>query len=415
MNGQLGGLLHRILGDDLPIRFEFYDGSAVGPADSPATIVIARPEALSRMLYAPGELGVARAYIAGDLVVEGDFLEALRLRELMPVPRFDLRTRAEMAKVLGRAALHRPAPPPEEVKLRGRFHSTARDQAAVSHHYDVSNDFYELLLGETMLYSCALWSDPHGGLDKAQTAKIDLVCRKLDIQPGMRVLDAGCGWGSLSIHAAREYGAVMTAVTLSEEQAAYARKRVAEAGLEHQVEIRVQDYRSITDEPFDLVAAVGILEHVGSDLPNYPATMHRLLKPGGRFFHHAISRAPFRRERFPKPTFINSYVFPDADLHEIGDIVSTFQEASFEVRHVETLRDHYVLTLREWASRLDRYWDDTLRLIGPGRARVWKLYINAAILGFEENRLQIHHILSVKLDRGRSGMSLVPGDWSHHS
>ena len=186
VNGQLGGLLHRILGDDLPIRFEFYDGSAVGPADSPATIVITRPEALSRMLYAPGELGVAHAYIAGDLVVEGDFLEALRLRERMPVPRFDLRTRAEMAKVLGRAALHRPAPPPEEVKLRGRFHSTARDQAAVSHHYDVSNDFYELLLGETMLYSCALWSDPHGGLDKAQTAKIDLVCRKLDIQPGMR-------------------------------------------------------------------------------------------------------------------------------------------------------------------------------------------------------------------------------------
>ena len=166
----------------------------------------------------------------------------------------------------------------------------------------------------------------------------------------------------------------MTAVTLSEEQAAYARKRVAEAGLEHQVEIRVQDYRSITDEPFDLVAAVGILEHVGSDLPNYPATMHRLLKPGGRFFHHAISRAPFRRERFPKPTFINSYVFPDADLHEIGDIVSTFQEASFEVRHVETLRDHYVLTLREWASRLDQCWDETLRLIGPGRAGLEALH-----------------------------------------
>ena len=342
-------------------------------------------------------------------------MEALRLRGRMPVPRFDPRTRAEMAKVLGCAALHRPAPPPEEVKLRGRFHSTARDQAAVSHHYDVSNDFYELLLGETMLYSCALWSDPHGGLDKAQTAKIDLVCRKLDIQPGMRVLDAGCGWGSRSIYAAREYGAVMTAVTLSEEQAAYARKRVAEAGLEHQVEIRVQDYRKHHRRALRSRRGGGDprarrqrpAELPGDDAP--PAQARRTVLPP------CDQPVPFRRERFPKPTFINSYVFPDADLHEIGDIVSTFQEASFEVRHVETLRDHYVLTLREWASRLDQCWDDTLRLIGPGRARVWKLYINAAILGFEENRLQIHHILSVKLDRGRSGMSLVPGDWSHHS
>jgi cyclopropane-fatty-acyl-phospholipid synthase len=409
----LADLVRRVFGDDLPVRFRFFDGSSIGPDHSPATLVITNPDALSRILYAPGELGVARAFIAGDIAVEGDFLAALRLREVMPVPRFDARTRLEMAKLLGRSALHRPPPPPEEVKLRGRFHSTARDQAAVSHHYDVSNEFYEMLLGTTMMYSCAVWSDPNAGLDEAQTAKIDLVCRKLDIRPGDRVLDAGCGWGSLSIHAAREYGAVMTAVTLSEEQAGYARKRVAEAGLDHQIEIRVQDYRTIEDPPFDLVAAVGILEHVGSDLPNYPATMHRLLKPGGRFFHHAISRPPVKRERFPKPTFINSYVFPDADLHEIGRIVSAFQEANFEVRHVETLRDHYIVTLNVWADRLQTNWDDTVRLLGAGRARVWQLYINAAILGFEENRLQIHHVLSVKLDNGRSGMTLVPGDWSH--
>lgn len=405
--------MHRILGDDLPIRFEFYDGSHAGPDDSPATIVIKNATALSRMLYAPGELGVARAYVAGDLVVEGDLLAALRLRERMPVPKFDLAARAEIARVLGKAALSRPEPPPEEVRLRGRFHSTARDQAAIKHHYDVSNEFYEMLLGETMLYSCAVWSDPDGGLDKAQVAKIDLVCRKLDIQPGDRVLDVGCGWGSLSIHAAREYGAQMTAVTLSPEQAEYARKRVHDAGLESQIEIRVQDYRTVADPPFDNVAAVGILEHVGSDLPAYPATMLRLLKPGGRFFHHAISRPPFKKERFPKPTFINSYVFPDADLHEIGHIISAFQEAGFEARHMETLRDHYVFTLRAWADRLHQHWDEAVRLIGAGHARVWKLYITAAILGFEENRLQIHHVLSVKLDRGHSGMSLIPGDWTH--
>ena len=346
-------------------------------------------------------------------MVEGDFLAALRLRERMPVPRFDARTRVEIAKVLGRSALRRPAPPPEEVKLRGRFHSTARDQAAVSHHYDVSNDFYEMLLGDTMMYSCAVWSDPTAGLDEAQTAKIDLVCRKLDIQPGDRVLDAGCGWGSLSIHAAQRVRRGHDGRDAVGGAGGLRGKRVAEAGLDHQIEIRVQDYRTIEDPPFDLVAAVGILEHVGSDLPNYPATMYRLLKPGGRFFHRAISRPPVKRERFPKPTFINSYVFPDADLHEIGHIVSAFQEANFEVRHVETLRDHYIVTLKVWADRLQTNWDDTVRLIGAGRARVWQLYINAAILGFEENRLQIHHVLSVKLDHGRSGMTLVPGDWSH--
>jgi cyclopropane-fatty-acyl-phospholipid synthase len=409
----LGSLLTRIMGDDLPIRFRFYDGSEVGPADAPATAVVASPDALSRILYAPGELGVARAYIAGDLVVEGDFMAALQLRELMPVPKFDTRTRLAMARVLGRAALHRLPPPPEEVKLRGRFHSSARDKEAISHHYDVSNDFYELLLGDTMLYSCAVWSDPGADLDKAQMAKVDLVCRKLDLQPGMRLLDAGCGWGTLSIHAARTYGVNVTAVTLSEEQAAFAHKRIANAGLEQQIDLRVQDYRTVDEKPFDVIACVGLLEHIGSDLPNYPATMYRLLRPGGRFFHHAISRPPFKKERFPKPTFINSYVFPDADLHEIGHIVSAFQEANFEVRHVETLRDHYVHTLRAWCDRLEEHWDAAVELIGVRNARVWKLYMSAAVLGFAENRLQIHHVLSVKPDKGRSGMSLVPGDWRH--
>ena len=333
-------------------------------------------------------------------------MEALRLRELMPVPRFDLRTRAEMVKVLGRRRIHRPAPPPEEVKLRGRFHSTARDQAAVSHHYDVSNDFYELLLGETMLYSCALWSDPHGGLDKAQTAKIDLVCRKLDIQPGMRVLDAGCGWGACPSTPLVSTALVMTAVTLSEEQAAYARKRVAEAGLEHQVDIRVQDYRKHHRRALRSRRRGGDprarrqrpAELPGDDAP--PAQARRTVLPPCDQPRTVSART------VPEADVHQLLRLPDADLHEIGDIVSTFQEKSFEARHVETLRDHYVLTLREWASRLDRYWDDTLRLTRPRPRWVWKLYINAEILGFEENRLQIHHILSVKLDRGRSGMSL---------
>ncbi len=408
----LADLLVRILGEDLPIRFRFYDGSEVGRSDAPATVTITRPDALSRMLYAPGELGVARAFVAGDLAVDGDFLAALRLRERMPVPKFDMATRLAMARVLGAAVLRRPPPPPEEVKLRGRFHSTRRDKAAISHHYDVSNDFYELLLGDTMLYSCAVWSEPGADLDRAQIAKIDLVCRKLGLRPGMRLLDAGCGWGTLSLHAVQNYDVSVTAVTLSDEQATYARKRVAEAGLGHRIDVRVQDYRSVDDEPFDAIACVGMLEHVGSDLPNYSRTMHRLLRPGGRFLHHAISRPPFRKQRFHKPTFINAYVFPDADLHEIGHIVSSLQEADLEVRHVETLRDHYVLTLTAWLERLYANWDRAVELIGLRKVRVWQLYLSAAVLGFEDNRLQIHHVLSVKPDRGRSGMSLVPGDWS---
>ena len=407
----LAAVVARLLGDDVPIRFEFYDGSALGPADATARVVVERPEALARILYAPGELGVARAYVAGDLTVEGDLREVLTLRERMPVPRFTAADRLAILRALGREHLRPVAPPPEEVRLRGRLHSWGREADAISHHYDVSNEFYELLLGPAMTYTCALWSEPGIDLVRAQWLKHELVCRKLDLRPGMHLLDCGSGWGTMAIHAAREHGVVVTAVTLSEQQVDWSRKAVAEAGLADRVEVRYQDYRAVDDGPYDAISSIGMFEHVGSDLDAYPATMFRLLRPGGRFVHHAVSRPPFRRRRLARPTFLDRYVFPDADLHEIGTIVSAIQGAGFEARHMESLRDHYPPTIAAWLANLDARWDEAVSLVGAGRARVWRLYLAAAELGMADNRIQIHQVVSVKPDHGRSGFSPVPGDW----
>jgi cyclopropane-fatty-acyl-phospholipid synthase len=297
------------------------------------------------------------------------------------------------------------------VRLRGRRHSGGREADAISHHYDVSNDLYRLLLGPSMTYTCAVWSEPEASLERAQWLKHELVCTKLDLRPGTRLLDCGTGWGTFAIHAARHRGALVTAVTLSEQQVEWARKAVAEAGLTDRVEIRLQDYRDVDDGPYDAISAIGMFEHVGSDVKAYPATMVRLLRPGGRFLHHAVSRPPFRRRRLARPTFLDRYVFPDADLHEIGTIISALQEAGFEARHMESLRDHYPRTIEAWLDRLDAGWDQAVSIVGAGRARVWRLYLAAAQMGLADNRVQIHQVLSVKPDGGRSGFSLVPGEW----
>jgi cyclopropane-fatty-acyl-phospholipid synthase len=407
----LAAIVAGLLGDDLPIRFEFYDGSAIGPLGAPATVVVRRPEALARILYAPGELGVARAYVAGDLAVDGDLREVLALRERMPVPRFTAADRLALVRALGRERLRPLPPPPEEVRLRGRLHSWGREADAISHHYDVSNEFYELLLGPSMTYTCALWSEPGIDLARAQWLKYELVCRKLDLRPGMHLLDCGSGWGGMALHAAREHGVTVTAVTLSELQVEWARKAVAEAGLADRVDIRYQDYRAVDDGPYDAISSIGMFEHVGSDLARYPATMFGLLRPGGRFVHHAVSRPPFRRRRLARPTFLDRYVFPDADLHEIGTIVSAIQAAGFEARHMESLRDHYPPTISAWLDNLEGRWDEAVSLIGEGRARVWQLYLAAAQLGLTDNRVQIHQVVAVRPDHGRSGFSRQPGDW----
>src|SRR5438067_7046561 len=323
----IAAMVEDLLGGDLPVAVEAYDGSRAGPSDPPATLIVRSPTALQRILTAPGELGFGRAYVAGDLDFEGDIWAILGLRERMPSVKLSPAQWLTFARLVGTTGLKRPAPPPEEAHLRGRVHSKSRDAAAIAHHYDVSNDFYRLVLGSTMTYSCAVWAHPSTTLAEAQEAKYELICRKLDLQPGMRLLDIGCGWGGMAIHAARHHGVPAVGVTLSSRQAELAEKRVAEAGLDSVVEIRMQDYRDVADGPYDAISSIGMFEHVGlSQVKRYFDRVYAVLRPQGRFLNHAIGRPPFEggRARFSRG-FIDRYVFPDGELHEVGTIVSAIQ------------------------------------------------------------------------------------------
>lgn len=413
-------LLESLLGAAPPTRVRLWDGSSFG-ADSATTILVRSPDAIRRALFRPGELGLARAFVAGDLDVDGDIFAALEAYQGGDT-RWPSATTGAAALALLRALGPRPpAPPPEEARMQGRRHSQDRDAAAISHHYDVSNAFYRLLLGPTMTYSCAVWESPQTSLDAAQRAKHDLICRKLGLRPGERMLDVGCGWGSLLLHAARHYGIRGVGVTISLEQAAEARRRIAAAGLTDAVEIRLQDYREVSDGPFDAISSVGMVEHVGrAMLPRYFESLHRLLRPGGRLLNHGISSpgdpAGAHRDRpylgpLPLPRgrdFLRRYVFPDGELHEIGLMTTLAQAAGFEVRHIENLREHYALTLRAWVRRLEENWTAATAEVGAGRARVWRLYMAGSALSFERGFTQIHQTLAVRPDAGRAGLPLRP-------
>src|SRR4051794_6743974 len=402
---RLAGALAVVLGvDRLPVRIRAWDGSVAGPPDAPG-VVIRSPQAVRRLVWAPAELGLARAYVAGELDAEDEDLYAAfgalsssgRLVPGNEPPGPSLAQRLELVRtglalgVVGRE----PAPPPEEVRVAryGRMHSRRRDAAAVSHHYDVGNDFYRLVLGPSMVYSCAVWADESTGLEAAQEAKLDLVCRKLALAPGMRLLDVGCGWGSLALHAAERYGVDVVGITLSQEQAALARKRVAEAGLTGQVDIRIQDYRLVDDGPFGAISSVGMAEHVGrAKLPGYAAALTALLRPGGRLLNHAISWDAGETVWRPD-SFIARYVFPDGELISIGDMVNALTTADLEVLDVEALRRHYALTLRAWVRNLDEHWDEAVAETSEGRARVWRLYMSASALAFEGGAMGVNQVL----------------------
>jgi cyclopropane-fatty-acyl-phospholipid synthase len=404
-------LLAGVLGPDLPIAVRAYDGSRVGPPDAAATIVLRSPDALRRMVTAPGELGLGRAYVAGDLDVEGDLFAVLSLHRRLDGLRLSSKQWTSVVRLLGSTSLRPLPPPPEEARLRGRRHSRERDAAAVAYHYDLSNDFYAILLGPSLTYSCAVWSTPGVGLEAAQDAKHELVCRKLGLEPGMRLLDVGCGWGSLALYAARHHGVRAVGVTLSQAQADLAAKRVIEAGLADLVEIRLQDYRDVHDGPYDAISSIGMFEHVGlSHLETYFDRLFTLLRPEGRLLNHGISRASGQRRRaWPwSRGIIDAYVFPDGELHEIGSVVNTIERRGFEVRHTENLREHYVLTLRAWFANLEARWDDAVELVGQARARVWRLFVAASAARFEDGPIQVHQVLAVKLDGGVSGMPLRP-------
>ncbi|MFE9257059.1 class I SAM-dependent methyltransferase [Streptomyces sp. NPDC006879] len=426
---RLTALATDLLGTPLPVRIRAWDGSESGPPGAPVLVVRHR-RALRRLLWKPGELGLARAWVAADIDLEGDLYETLELLAGLPWDRGSAGERSLAAALLsaeyrsaGRDLLALagpvppPLPPPEEVRARrGVLHTKARDRRAVSHHYDVGNEFYERVLGPSMVYSCAYWK-PGGTLEEAQRDKLDLVCRKLALTEGDRLLDVGCGWGSMALHAARDFGARVTGITLSREQALYARKRVAEEGLADRIEIRVQDYRDVIDGPYEAVSSIGMAEHVGAArYREYARDLFRLLRPGGRLLNHQIARRPEQDEStYRMHEFIDAYVFPDGELSALGTTVGELERAGFEVRDVEALREHYALTLRAWVRRLEEHWDEAVRLTSPGRARVWRLYMAASALAFEHQRLGVNQVLALRPGNGgsppRPGLPLRTREW----
>ncbi len=411
-------LLTALVDPGAPVRFEFWDGSAVGPTEPVGTLRIHSRDALRRILWSPGELGLARAFVAGDLTVEGDLFTTLRvLHDTTPV---DLRAAGfrlvpaalRTAVRLGAVGLPLPAPP-EECRPAGRLHSPARDARAISHHYDVGNGFYRLVLGPTMTYSCARFTTPSSTLEEAQDAKHELVCRKLGLgdRPGMRLLDVGCGWGAMAIHAARHHDASVVGVALSREQVGHARRRVGEAGVADRVEIRLQDYRDLRGERFDAISSIGMFEHVGSSrAARYFETLHELLGPEGRLLNHAISKAG--GSVLGPRTFIGRYVFPDGELVDVGEVVLAMERAGFEVRDVESLREHYARTLRRWVANLERHVDEAVALVGRPRTDVWRLYMAASANGFDDGGLEVHQVLGVVAGPGgASGMPATRTAW----
>jgi cyclopropane-fatty-acyl-phospholipid synthase len=401
------GLLHpvacQLFGGDLPVRLRAWDGSEVGPPQGPA-IVLRSPQALSRLLWNPGGLGLAQAYVTGELDVDGDITDGLRsvLRAISERGLHGGRLPAAGWVAAARAAVAlripgpRPPAPVTQARIRGRPHSRRRDLAVISHHYDVPAAFYQLILDPAMAYSCALWTSNDAGftLADAQRDKLEVICRKLELGPGRRLLDVGCGWGSLSVHAARSYGADVTAVTLAREQARFVRDRIARAGVAGKVAVHNNDYRDIGPGQHDGVASVEMGEHVGDrEYPAFCVQLHGLVKPGGRLLIQQMSRgtvAPGGGK------FIEAYIAPDMHMRPVGETIGLLEDAGFEVLDVQAMREHYTRTIRAWLAALEERIDEVTALIGAESARVWRLYLAGGALAFEERRMSVHQILAAR-------------------
>lgn len=396
--------------EDVPIKFAAFDGSSAGNLQSENILEIKSPLALRYILSHPGDLGLARAYITNHLDVRGDIhatLLALRDYVKSPMPIDSL---AKLTVAVGPSALVRPELPAEEAPpryRRGLLHSLTRDKSAIEHHYDVSNTFYSYILGPTMVYSCAVFSDESSSLEDAQREKIDLICRKLDLRPGMKLLDVGCGWGTLVLHAAKEYGVKAVGVTLSKNQVALARERIARANLSERIEIRLQDYRKVQDTDFDAISSIGMSEHVGdSKLDTYFTQLHGRIKEKGRLLNHCITR-PHSELKARTGAFIDRYIFPDGELTAPSRVIQAMHNSGFELRHSENLREHYAKTLNKWCENLNANWSEAVSEVGENRARIWNLYMQMCQIGFESNSIQIHQFLGVKNDKiGKNDLPL---------
>ncbi|MEZ7239363.1 class I SAM-dependent methyltransferase [Rhodococcus sp. GXMU-t2271] len=402
----LAQILETVTGGALPVRFTAYDGSSAGPTDAPYGLRLTSTRGTTYLATAPGDLGMARAYVSGDLEAEGvhpgnpyELLKALGDLHFQRPPALTL---AQIARSLGLETLKPIAPPPQEHLPRwrrfaeGLRHSRSRDAEVIHHHYDVSNAFYEHVLGPSMTYTCALFDSEAQSLEDAQENKYRLIFEKLRLQPGDRLLDIGCGWGGMVRYAARR-GVKALGVTLSREQAEWAQKTIADEGLTDLAEVRFSDYRDVPETGFDAISSIGLTEHIG--VQNYPAYFRRLhdkLREGGLLLNHCITR-PVNRGPVKAGGFIDRYVFPDGELTGSGRIITEVQDVGLEVLHEENLRQHYALTLKGWCENLVANWDACVAEVGEGTARVWGLYMAGSRLGFERNVVQLHHVLAVKL------------------
>ncbi|BBZ25352.1 class I SAM-dependent methyltransferase [Mycolicibacter hiberniae] len=401
----------------LPLRFTAYDGSSTGPDDAPLGLELLTPRGTTYLATAPGDLGMARAYVAGDLGVHGvhpgdPYLLLKALAHELHFKRPSPRVLANIVRSIGIEHLVPIAPPPQESLPRwrrvaeGLRHSKSRDAEAIHHHYDVSNDFYEWVLGPSMTYTCAVYPHPEATLELAQENKYRLVFDKLRLSAGDTLLDVGCGWGGMVRYAARQ-GVRAIGATLSAEQARWAQRAIADEELSELAEVRHCDYRDVDESGFDAVSSIGMTEHIG--VANYPAYFGFLkskLRRGGLLLNHCITRAD-NKSNVTAGYFIDRYVFPDGELAGSGRIISEIQDAGMEVLHNENLRNHYELTLRDWCANLVAHWDDAVAEVGLATAKVWGLYMAGSRLGFENNAIQLHHVLAAN-GAGAQNLPLRP-------